>query len=113
MAVRINFEGAKIGGNVKAFDDAVVSETADIDINFNNAEIKKNVDLMSNAEIVKAIADAEKKLPLNSDEYKALQKLDSQKTHNSLNIRNAVLDHLATFATGTLANIVAEYVMMR
>ena len=107
MAVRINFEGAKIGGNVKAFDDAVVSETADIDINFNNAEIKKNVDLMSNAEIVKAIADAEKKLPLNSDEYKALQKLDSQKTHN------AVLDHLATFATGTLANIVAEYVMMR
>ena len=113
MGVNITFEGAKIGGKVKALQDAVVGESADISINFNNAEIKKDVDLLSGAEIAKAIAAAEKSLPMDSEEYKALQKLQNNKEINASGVRNAVLNHIASFATGTLANIIAAYVMMK
>jgi len=110
MGVKITFEGAKIGGKVTAFQDAEISESADIDINFNNAEIKKDVELLTGAELGKAITAAEKSLPANSEEYKALQEL---KNNKSTDIRNAVLNHIASFATGTLANIIAAYVMMK
>ena len=113
MGINISLEDTKIGGNAKILNETVIGESTEIEIRFKNTEIQKGVELLTKTEIAKAVNTAEKNLPTDSEEFKALEKIKNNKSMDVQSIRKAVLHHIATFATGTLANILSSYIMMK
>ncbi len=113
MGININLENIKAGGSVKFMNDSSVNGSTEVNVNLNNINLQKDLEFLSNTKIADAINDAEKSLSPDSKEYQALEKIKRIKAADSTSIRNAVLNHIASFATGTLANVLAGYITMK
>ena len=113
MGINISIEDSKIGGSARILNDTTIGDPTGIDIRLKNTEIKKEVELLSNSKIAEAIEAAEKGLSADSEEYMALEKIKKNREIGGANIRRAVLNHIASFANGTLASILASYITMK
>lgn len=110
MGINISIEDSKIGGNARILNNTTVGNPAEIDIRLKNTEIKKEIELLSNTKIADAIEAAEKGLSADSEEYMALEKIKNNRETDGASIKRAVLNHIASFANGTLASILASYI---
>lgn len=113
MGIKIKINGVEAGRNIKFLNSDTVSGSTDIDISLENLKFQNDLEFLSNTKIEEAINVAEKSLSPESKEFQALEKIKSSKTADSESIRTAVLNHIASFATGTLANVLAGYITMK
>lgn len=110
MAIKIAMENSEIGGKVTLLKNIDSSE--DIDIKISNMKIHQELDMLNSTEmntLMTKIIDAISKMDSTSPEYLELIKIVNKNTRGS--IVDKIADHIATFATGTLANVVSAYLL--
>lgn len=112
MAINIKIQDTQVDGSVSFLNRAKISSCNDsIDINLDNAIIRKNVEMLNDLEISSVLSQAEKQLNPGSEEYKSLMSIKSEQNGDRYSLLKAIGNHLASFATGTLANIIAAYIV--
>lgn len=110
MAIKITMENSEIGGNATLLKNADTSE--EIDIKISNMKFHHELDLLSSTEmntLMSKISDAIPKMDPASPEYSELIKIINKNTRGTT--VDKICDHIASFATGTLANVVSAYLL--
>ena len=111
MSIRIKIDNKDIEGGVDLLNGTRIHGNQDVDLTIRNENIRRKVVIMNDLEIQDYLDQAQTSLDKDSAEYYAIQEIKKASSSNRKSLVNSVLNHLAMFAEGTLANILAAYVM--
>ena len=106
-----SFDNKDIEGGVDLLNGTRIHGNQDVDLTIRNENIRRKVVMMNDLEIQDYLDQAQTSLDKDSAEYYAIQEIKKASSSNRKSLVNSVLNHLAMFAEGTLANILAAYVM--
>lgn len=110
MSIKITMENSEIGGNATLLKNFDSSE--DVDIKISNMKFHRELDLLNSTEmnvLMAEIEDAVSKMDCTLPEYSELLKIVRSNSRES--IVDKICNHIATFTTGTLANVVSAYLL--
>lgn len=112
MTIKISMNNSEIDGNATLLKN--IDSNQDIDIKISNMKFHHELDMLNSTEmntLMAKIIDASSKMDSMSPEYIELLKIVNKNTRET--IADKICDHIATFATGTLANVVSAYLLSR
>lgn len=112
MAIKVSITNSKVGGKVSLLNGTSIrGQDDDIIINIDNLETRKKIEMLNDADISLILSQAESKSDCDSPEYESLKEINDKKPADKRKLMDAIFNHLASFTTGTLANILAAYIM--
>lgn len=115
MSVNIKLKDSTVGKSVRIGNNANFSCMGDVDIDIDNVDVRQSIEMLNSADskeidgLMAQIEMALEKMDANSAEYNALMRLVSQTYVGKGSIKQKIKEHMASFATGILANIVSDY----
>lgn len=112
MTIKISLKNSEIGGSARLLNNIDINKKEDITIYIDKMKIHHELEMLNSTEIddlMYKIRKAVDSMDSKSPEYKELRNILNKKTKDKW--VEKISNHLANFATGTLANIVSEYLI--
>ncbi len=115
MSIKIEIKNNVIKGNTKIGNNSKITEgfNSESTISINNSDIKGDISILENLEISTVFNQVKvcmRQMEKNSIEYQDLKLLLEEDKTNRVEILNHIKNHLANFAQGVLASVIANYI---
>jgi hypothetical protein len=113
MAIEINMQNIKVGGNARVFNNASIKGNTDAKIDLSNAKIDGTAVLLENFKMDSFFEELHQKagsMDQSSAEYQSIRQILQVPEKDKKTIAQMVTKHIASFSQGVLENVLAGYI---